>query len=145
MNDEAGGRAILIPFEVGHLELIDDIPGVLVDPRLRPLLQPGGALTLVGDDGVLGSGGLVAVGDDRAEGWVVLSAALRRRPMVLHRMVSRVLAEAPFRCVGASVRRGFVAGERWLLRLGFVAAAGDSGGRNYKRYERWQNSRCWGR
>ena len=136
MSDDGGG-SILIPFEPAHLALIGDAPAWLAEPRHWRCLTPGGALTLVGGDGVLGCGGLVAVGGDRAEAWVVLSNTLRRRPVVLHRAVARALAVAPFACVGATVRRGFAAGQRWVERLGFVAVGATAG--DYVRYERWRS------
>lgn len=139
MSDETRSP-VLIPFEIDHLALIDAVPRLLIDPRTRPLLVPGGALTLVGNDGVLGCGGLIALGDDRAEAWVVMSPTLRARPMVLHRVVSRALAASPFARVGASVRRDFAEGGRWLARLGFERAG--TLGDDYVRYEKWRNSHC---
>ncbi len=146
MSAEPGTRCLrLHPFETDHLALIEGIDPAVARLALRDALTPGGAVTLVGDAGVLGCGGLVATGAACAEAWVIVSPALRARPVVLHRLALRGLEAAPFERIGATVQCGFTAGEQWLCRLGFRRIGRDPGQNavswtgDYVRYERCRN------
>ncbi len=146
MSAEAGSRCRrLLPFEADHLALIKGTEPVLANLAAWGALTPGGAVTLMGDAGVLGCAGLVATGDGCAEAWAVVSPALRARPMVLHRLALRGLEIAPFQRIGATVQREYAAGEQWLCRLGFRRTTQNPGlsamswTGDYVRYERCRN------
>ena len=113
-----------VPFEPVHLADID--PPVLdggQTQRFAAAYYPRGpAFTLIENGAALGCGGLMLDGG-RASAWAFLSDALRRRPHLLHRTVSRALPALmehyALKSVTAEAHVDFAAARSWLLRLGF--------------------------
>lgn len=114
----------IVPFEPAHLADID--PPVLDCGQIQRFAVAyyprGPAFTLLEDGQALGCGGLMLDGK-HASAWAFLSDALRRRPHLLHRTVSRALPALldhyELESVTAEAHVDFVAARRWLERLGF--------------------------
>lgn len=136
----------VIAFEPAHLADLD--PPAFDEGQLRRFAATyrkcGPAFTVMEAGRALGSGGLVI---DGAEGraWAFLSDRLRCRPALLHRTVKRALPALMrhyrLDIVTAEAHADFVAGRRWLERLGFrhqedlPGFAGTT--ETYARYRRW--------
>lgn len=122
---------IVRPFRLADLARLD--PPALTAAQLDGLrglpLPPGRAYTLedagAGEAGrVLGCAGVLAPPGGRVgRAWAILGEELRRRPLVLHRRVLRLLpriaVELGLDRIEARVRADFPAGRAWLGRLGF--------------------------
>lgn len=116
--------AQVVPFKPMHLADID--PPVLDRGQVQRFAAAyyprGPAFTLLEDGRALGCGGLMLDGN-RASAWAFLSDALRRRPQLLHRTVSRALPALmdhyELKSVTAETHIDFAAARRWLERLGF--------------------------
>ncbi|WP_232343223.1 GNAT family N-acetyltransferase [Burkholderia pseudomallei] len=76
---------------------------------------------IVEDGKVLGCGGLVECWENRAQTWALISSALLvpRRFRLVHRMVRRVLDDAPWRRIEMDVDASHAAGIAWAEHLGF--------------------------
>ena len=83
----------------------------------------GQAITAVDGKKVLGIAGLAVNSDGLASGWLLGSMALRKKPMVLHRLVKRalgnVLASEQVRRIEVKVFDKEPVTVRWVERLGF--------------------------
>ena len=114
------------PFRLADLARLD--PPILTAGQLDGLqvlpLPPGRAYTAEETGRVLGCAGVLAAPGGRVgRAWAILGEELRRRPLVLHRRVLRLLpriaAELGLDRIEAAVRADYPAGQVWLDRLGF--------------------------
>jgi hypothetical protein len=113
-----------VTFEPAHLADLD--PPVFDRQQMQRFAvgyrATGPAFTLMEAGRALGCGGLlISGGEGRA--WAFLSDSLRRRPLLLHRTVKRVLPALvehyDLQAVSAEAHVDYAAARRWLERLGF--------------------------
>lgn len=116
----------------------------------RPESVPGPGVAALEGDRVRGCGGVVLRAGAPPLGWVLLDDALRRRPVRLHRLVSRALAGfcARYGAIAASVDPLDQAAVLWIERLGFRFAGGLPGygpdGETYWRYQTMSGKDAFG-
>lgn len=116
----------LIPYQRIHLDTFE--PGawdVALTRNLRAMAGWEGLAVSMRENGkTLGVVGIARV-NNTAHVWLILSEAMRRRPIALTRMarasLANIRAMPGIRCVEISVDPMFDAGWRWAERLGFKA------------------------
>jgi hypothetical protein len=101
---------------------------------------PGCALTAYAEGRVIACGGVVPFAPWLGTLWAILAKDAGAHMVELHRAVGRFIAAQPYRRLEASVPKGFTAGCRWMLLLGFrkeglMAGYGESG-EDHVRYGR---------
>jgi hypothetical protein len=113
----------LVAFEPAHLLRLR--PGAREQALFEKFGVPTGidgpAFTVIEGGHVLGCGGLIQRAPQSPLAWVLLSDALRRRPVLLHRLARRLLARMAARQgeIAASLDPGDAPARRWAERLGF--------------------------
>ena len=116
----------LVPYQRGHLDTFE--PGAWDVALTRDLRAIAGweelAVSMRENGKTLGVVGIAKI-NSTAHVWLVLSEAMRRRPIALTRMARASLTNIEtipgIRCVEISVDPMFDAGWRWAERLGFKA------------------------
>ena len=113
----------MVPFEPWHLTQLDEITDRFwIAPTMeygRMLQTAGPCHTLFAGPNVLGCGGFVQYWEGRVQAWTVLALAVKRYPMALHRLVTRMLSQVQARRIECTVDPTNVAAVRWAVRLGF--------------------------
>lgn len=71
------------------------------------------------DGQIIACAGIVHIHDERGVAWAMLSADALRHIKTLHRVIGRVVANAPWRRIEMTVEASHDAGCRWAERLGF--------------------------
>jgi RimJ/RimL family protein N-acetyltransferase len=80
---------------------------------------PGVGWAVTDGDTALACGGIVEVWPNRAQSWALFSAEVLPRFRAVHRLVTNVLNDAPWRRIEMDVDAEHAAGFAWATRLGF--------------------------
>jgi len=104
----------------------------------------GNAFSVVDETGkVIGVSGLSVDSEGIGTGWLIGSAALRSRPLFLHRMVKRlckhIINDSEVRQLRVTVDPKSDVAIRWVERLGFELDRKSNMGARYVMEKQWQN------
>lgn len=98
------------------------VAGVITRDYAEHLCSLKGVGWAITDEGVtLACGGIVEIWPNRAQSWALLSDEAIYRFKAVHRLVTGVLRDAPWRRIEMDVDAGHAAGIAWADRLGFVS------------------------
>jgi len=112
-------RLTLVSFQRAHLGAFRPQGAQLCEAAFADGAVFGDAWTAMVGDQVLGCGGLIPHGRERAYAWALLADDAGARMLALTRAVRGHLAGASFARIEMAVDVSFAAGARWAELLGF--------------------------
>lgn len=119
---------IVVPFETAHFHQLRLQPsqewlGDALSPDTLLQMTKGQAYTIYAGEKVAAVAGVLEYHPKRAHAWAIIDRDMGAKFTVLHRIVQRYLALAPYPRIETTVQCDFEAGHRWAKSLGFVVEA----------------------
>jgi hypothetical protein len=120
----------LVPFELSHLEQIQQRPVFHDKPQIREsvkelMIRPGSHMgTIKLGEKILAVVGIVQIRAGFAEAWTLTSDEIKEAPLGFHKMVLAMIRHAEkrysIRRLQMTVKADYADGKRWAESLGFV-------------------------